>query len=140
MSQAKAITACLRITGLITVIAFLFSGCNADPVCLFNLRDLLPGEGSISRLPGLSVPANEFTIDGDTIFVLTYTNSSNISRDMALISSDGYSIGDSDFKWEKSPHFFRCVDYAIVIYTGNNSQMLRNLEEILGPQFAGAPY
>jgi hypothetical protein len=53
-----------------------------------------------------------------------------------LISSDGRKIGGKNLRWSNHAHFFR-KDSLIILYIGIDRDLVRVLEDVAGPQFAG---
>ena len=68
--------------------------------------------------------------------VFEYADESATEADAALISPDGGSIGTSMVTWVAAPHFYK-IGKLIVLYVGNDSAVIKVLESVLGPQFAG---
>jgi hypothetical protein len=57
------------------------------------------------------------------------------AADAGQVGPDGNPKGGRIF-WAAAPHFFR-KERVIVIYAGDDSALLKVLQELLGPQFAG---
>jgi hypothetical protein len=55
---------------------------------------------------------------------------------VAKIAPDGSAIGDTRIGWVEPPHFFR-KGKLLVLYVGNNHQVTRALEPVVGHQIAG---
>jgi hypothetical protein len=74
--------------------------------------------------------------------IYEYASAQEVADQKAAISSTGYSIKTVDgtttqVEWVAPPHFFAGEKY-IVLYCGSSADVLSFLEELLGPQFAGA--
>ncbi len=74
--------------------------------------------------------------------IYEYASAQEVAEQKAAISSTGYSIKTVDgtttqVEWVAPPHFFAGEKY-IVLYCGSSADVLSFLEELLGPQFAGA--
>ncbi len=74
--------------------------------------------------------------------IYEYSSAQEVAAQREAISSTGYSIKTADgaatqVEWMAPPHFFAGEKY-IVLYCGSSTEVLSLLEELLGPQFAGA--
>jgi hypothetical protein len=75
-------------------------------------------------------------IYGEDVQVFEYGSEDEAKNETELISVDGNTVGTSMVSWFDTPHFYRS-GRIIVLYVGNNSQILQILTEIIGAQFAG---
>jgi hypothetical protein len=73
---------------------------------------------------------------GRRIHVLEYSSQAALESDAAKVSPDGHKIGLTSLDWISTPHFYKNAR-VIVIYLGCDVQIMRILEEAVGPQFAG---
>lgn len=89
--------------------------------------------------PFFSVKGRVIRVNGEDAQVFQYRNAAQSDAQAALISSDGMTIGSAKVHWLGPPHFFK-KDRLIVLYVGQNDQVLRALAATLGRQFAGAQY
>lgn len=81
------------------------------------------------------------TINGsDNISVYLYENSDRMEKDASYLSNDGFSYNNGkksiDIEWVSYPHFFKSEN-MIILYVGENSEIVEALKELVGPQFAG---
>lgn len=83
-----------------------------------------------------SVPAQRLVVNGEDVQVLAYVSEEAAGQDASQVSADGYEIGTAMVTWIATPHFFQCGK-LIVIYLGDNRELLTLLEGQLGIQFAG---
>ena len=83
-----------------------------------------------------SVKGQVMSVNGGEVQVFEYVDESATEADAALISPDGGSIGTSMVTWVAAPHFYK-IGKLIVLYVGNDSAVMKVLESVLGPQFAG---
>ena len=74
-------------------------------------------------------------VNGERVQVLDYGDADDPEA-AAQISADGSSIGTTMVSWVAPPHFFR-TESAIVLYVGENHDVIDALTSVLGPQFAG---
>jgi hypothetical protein len=110
-----------------------------------NLRDLInrlraSGEkvgraGKVSQ-PFFSVKGQVITVAGEHVQVFEYASPKVAEREAKSVSSSGSSAGTSMPLWVAPPHFYK-NGILIVLYVGENSAVIKALERILGPQFAG---
>jgi len=93
-------------------------------------------EDSIDQ-PFFSTPGQIIAVNGEPVQVFEYTDPALADADAGKVAPDGSSIGTTIATWIDPPHFFR-AEQLIVLYVGEDSEVLELLETILGPQFAGA--
>ena len=86
--------------------------------------------------PFLDVPGVRITAAGESVFVFEFASSSLAEATAARISPDGKLVGAAHVDWISTPHFYRSGT-LLVLYVGQTPELLRALEEILGPQVAG---
>jgi hypothetical protein len=101
-------------------------------------RGMTVTRGQTFNQPFLEASGTELTVNGETIQVFEYASAETARRDAAQISDDGGTIGNTPVTWDGDPHFYR-EGRLLVLYVGNNPQLLNALEDILGNQIAGAP-
>jgi hypothetical protein len=70
------------------------------------------------------------------ILVYEYETTEAMEADASLVASDGGSIGTTMLFWVATPHFFK-AGRIIVVYIGDDAEMLSQLESLIGAQFAG---
>ena len=77
----------------------------------------------------------------DHISIYLYESNERMEEDATFINVGGteYRNGKDavDIEWVSYPHFFKS-DNMIVLYVGEDSEMIRALKELVGPEFAGA--
>ena len=81
------------------------------------------------------------TLNGsDNISVYLYENSDRMEKDASYLSNDGFSYNNGkesiDIEWVSYPHFFKSEN-MIILYVGENSEIVHVLKELVGSQFAG---
>lgn len=78
--------------------------------------------------------------DEENISVYLYKNSEKMEEDASYIHEGGTSytngIKNVEISWVSYPHFFKKGN-IIVLYVGENQEIINTLEEIIGLQFAG---
>lgn len=78
--------------------------------------------------------------ENENISVYLYESSEKMEEDASYIHEGGssYSNGKNDVEisWVSLPHFFK-KDNIIVLYVGENPEIINALKEIVGSQFAG---
>lgn len=79
--------------------------------------------------------------DNEHISVYIYKNNKSMEKDAGYISPDGFSYdtwkNHTSIDWISVPHFFK-RDNIIVLYVGEDKQIINLLESLLGKQFAGS--
>lgn len=76
----------------------------------------------------------------DNITVYLYESNSKMEKDAGYLSTDGFSYDNGKetaaIDWISYPYFFK-AENMIVLYVGENTEIIQALEELLGPKFAG---
>lgn len=79
--------------------------------------------------------------DEENLSVYLYKTSKEMEEDASYINEQGssYTNGkdNAEISWVSDPHFYK-EGNIIVLYVGNNQEVINKLEEIIGSQFAGA--
>ena len=78
-------------------------------------------------------------VNGADLIVYEYPDEAAADADAAIVGPDGSSFGNPPtimVSWIDRPHFYKS-GRAIVQYVGSDPEVLRVLESVLGPQFAG---
>jgi hypothetical protein len=83
-----------------------------------------------------SVPIKVISVGGSDIQVYQFQSESDAEESSLEISEDGTEIGTSIIRWIDTPHFYTKGN-IIVLYVGQNPEIMNLLESFLGPQFAG---
>ncbi|MBN1815522.1 MAG: hypothetical protein JXA14_27060 [Anaerolineae bacterium] len=104
--------------------------------------DRLQARGSTVRTAGdltqpfFSVDGQVLRVSGHDVQVFEYPNAAAAGSEAAQVLSDGSVIGTTMVNWVSPPHFYRSGK-LVVIYVGDDAELLALLEEVLGEQFAG---
>jgi len=83
-----------------------------------------------------SVGGDILKVNGMDVQVFEYNSVEAMEADAIQVSDDGGSIGTSMVTWLAPPHFFK-TGRILVLYVGDDQGILKLLEGLLGPQFAG---
>lgn len=75
-------------------------------------------------------------VRGEDVQVFQYADAAATDAQAALVSRDGSKVGTTNIHWVAPPHFYK-NGKIIVLYVGDDRQVLRTLEAVLGPPFAG---
>ena len=86
--------------------------------------------------PFLSVTGTMFKVQGEDVQVFEYSSATELEAQAKLISRDGTTVGTTKIHWIGSPHFFK-QERVLVLYVGDDRNVLKSLEAVLGRQFAG---
>ncbi len=86
--------------------------------------------------PFLSVIGQMVRVNGEDVQLFAYQSAAEMEAQAARISPDGGTVGTSKFHWIGTPHFFKQAK-LLVLYVGENGDLLRILSATLGRQFAG---
>ncbi len=98
---------------------------------LVENKEEIPAESS-----SFSVPTKVISVGGIDVQVFEFANESNAKTASLTISKDGTEIGTSIIRWMDTPHFYT-NGRLIVLYVGQNPEIVNLLESFLGKQFAG---
>ena len=83
-----------------------------------------------------SAPIKVISVGGADIQVYEFQSESDAQVSSLMISEDGTEIGTSIIRWIDTPHFYT-NGKIIVLYVGQNPEIMNLLELLLGAQFAG---
>ena len=92
--------------------------------------------GGDASQPFIAVPGQILLVNGLDVQVFEFSSDAAAADLAAQVSADGGSVGTTMIMWVEAPHFFR-DGRLIVLYVGENSNILVTLAQALGPQFAG---
>lgn len=92
----------------------------------------------------LSIPGNIIFANGAELQLYIYDTAEAAMSDAERISADGLEVAPAEvgnaepsvIEWDGPPHFYRW-DNIIVLYVGEDSDMLNLLSQLLGEPFAG---
>ena len=91
--------------------------------------------GDISQ-PFFSVTGSIIVVNGGDAQVFEYENATVANEEAALVSTDGSSVGTTMTNLVEPSHFYK-AGRLIVLYVGESESVIRMLQDVLGPQFAG---
>jgi hypothetical protein len=92
----------------------------------------------------LTVSGHVINVNGEQLQLFIYEDATAAEADAERISADGYEIaptrdgeeGPAIIDWPSPPHFY-LWDNIIILYVGEDSEILTLLSELLGQPFAG---
>ena len=90
---------------------------------------------SVSQ-PFFTTQGQVIKLSGEDIQVFEYISEEEAIKESMQVSTDGSSVGTTMISWIDTPHFYQ-TGKIIILYVGNNPEMIEILSEVLGPQFAG---
>jgi len=91
--------------------------------------------GELSQ-PFFDVTGQMIQVDGEDVQVFEFPDEATAESVTSQISPDGSSTGTTMITWIAPPHFYHSGK-VIVLYVGENEDILTLLEMVLGPQVAG---
>ena len=91
--------------------------------------------GEITQ-PFFTVKGQVITVNGGDVQVFEYVTVEAADAEAAQVSPDGTSIGTSIVLWVATPHFYK-RGQVIVLYVGDDADVINPLKAVLGEQFAG---
>jgi hypothetical protein len=91
--------------------------------------------GDISQ-PFFAVDGKTIDVNRENVQVFEYQDENAAEADAAQVAPDGGSIGTTMATWMGTPHFYK-KGKLIVLYVGDNKQVMSLLTSALGTQFAG---
>lgn len=83
-----------------------------------------------------SVLTRVISVGGADVQVFEFPSESDTVSASLTVSEDGTEIGTSIIRWMDTPHFYT-NGKLIVLYVGQNPEIVNLLESLLGNQFAG---
>lgn len=86
--------------------------------------------------PYFDADVQQLQISGENIQIFEFPNPLSTWLARRQISSDGYTINQQDVQWVSTPHFYSAGHY-IILYNGDNYDLISIIENRLGSQFAG---
>ena len=86
--------------------------------------------------PFFNVAGRVILVNGQDLQVFQYPDAARTNAQAALVSPDGLTVATTKVHWLAPPHFYK-RGKLLVIYLGDDRDVLRALEGSLGPQFAG---
>jgi len=86
--------------------------------------------------PFFPVSGRLIEVHGEDVQVFEFADAAAAKAQAAPISPTGTTIGTTKVQWIGAPHFYR-KDRLLVLYVGDSERVLKALETVLGPQFAG---
>lgn len=75
-------------------------------------------------------------VNGQDVQVFEYPDAESAEAEAAMVAPDGGSIGTTMVSWIATPHFFK-AEKIIVLYVGDDAEVIELLIGALGEQFAG---
>lgn len=147
-NKARVLLLGIIATGLVLVAIFFYpvnvdeKNATSEVTDFTSLVNNLNALGATVELTGVisqpyfSPEGKTATVNGGTIQVFEYPDTESASREAALISPDGSSIGTTMVLWVDSPHFYK-LDRLIVLYLGDDQATLGLLQALIGDQIAG---
>lgn len=91
--------------------------------------------GNLSQ-PFFSVKGRLLSVGREQIQVFQYAKTKTAEREAKHVDPTGPSIGASMPMWIGPPHLYQS-GRLIVVYVGSDQSIIKELENLLGPQFAG---
>ncbi len=86
--------------------------------------------------PFFSVQGQLIAVDGEDVQVFEYEDAASVEDAAGDVSADGGSVGTSMISWLAAPHFYKKAR-LLVLYVGDDTNVMQLLEDVLGEQFAG---
>jgi hypothetical protein len=85
--------------------------------------------------PFFSAAGQTINVNGETVQVFAYKNAETAEKEAKQISPEGMPA-TTMITWVAPPHFFKS-GRLIALYVGENRDVIKALENVLGRQFAG---
>lgn len=85
-----------------------------------------------------SVDVHTYKINNEKLYIYEYDESDveSMKNDINSITENGTKINGKDVKWEKASHIYK-KGRILVIYDGDNSEVLSTLKDTLGNPILG---
>ncbi|MGO1470417.1 MAG: hypothetical protein ACTHW2_10390 [Tissierella sp.] len=79
-------------------------------------------------------------IKGDHIYIYLYEDNEKMEADISNLSEDGFTYSNNEkgitMDWIYPPHYFK-KENMVVLYVGEDMEIINALEDILGSKFIG---
>ncbi len=95
--------------------------------------------GDLESFDFLPVAARHFTVFGEDVLVFEFAGTVTTEAVESVISPDGTTVNGQVIDWPATPHFF-ANGRVIVLYLGDNPQVIFGLQDIMGPQVADGEF
>ena len=92
--------------------------------------------GAPIEQPFFTVQGKILNVNGADVQIFEYASREALEIDASQVSADGGSVGTSMVSWMATPHFFNSGP-MLVLYVGDDAEVLAALHSVLGEQFAG---
>jgi hypothetical protein len=145
MKTKLSLTVNFLLLALIAVACGGLPGAGASPAVVedqASLIEALRARGAAVE-PGepveqifFAVTGQIIAVNGEDVQVFEYDSAEAMQADAAQVASDGGSIGTNMVTWVATPHFYN-AGRILVLYVGDDPEIIELLEGVLGPQFAG---
>lgn len=135
MLNRLAVLLCALVLACATPTSTASSGAAALADSLRAAGLTVESAGTVEQ-PFFTVPARVYIVGGEDVQIYEFATAAEAERAAATVGATGSTIGTSSMSWMAPPHFFR-KDNLIVNYLGSSEATLRELERLLGKQFAG---
>jgi hypothetical protein len=86
--------------------------------------------------PFFTVAGRVIQVNGQDLQVFQYPDAARAKAQAALVSPDGLAVATTKVHWLAPPRFYK-RGKLLVIYLGDDGDVLKILEAALGPHFAG---
>jgi len=132
----------LALVGMVALIALGACTPTSSPTDLDSLIDSLEDAGAVVQPAGvisqpfLAVTGRVVKVDNTDVQVFEYPGTTAANADADMVSADGSSVGTTMISWVATPHFYKSGK-LIVLYVGDNQEVISTLQGVLGLQFAG---
>jgi len=135
--SAVILTACVGNGGIeVTATPELYVVDREGLIAALNAADAVMGVGDPLKQEYFSVGGSSVKVRETDILVFEYDSTEAMEADASLVAADGGSIGTTMIFWVSTPHFFK-AGRIIVVYIGDDTETLAQLQSLLGAQFAG---
>jgi len=135
---------------MILLVIVVFLHCDSDPngpngedgLDYVSLIDSLRAAGATVEPAGeieqpfFPVTGRVIKVNGGDVDVFEFVDESAATNQAEQISPNGEFIGDFHVNWIDIPHLYK-GGKLIVVYVGQENQVILALEAVLGQQFAG---
>ena len=135
---------------MLLLVALVFTACGSKPKLSHGgpvldyvslLDSLRAGGASVEpageiEQPFFSVTGRVIKVNGGDVDVFEYDDSDDADAEAKKVSTDAGWVGKHHVNWIATPHFYK-RGKLIVVYMGEKEAVLKTLETVAGPQFAG---
>ncbi len=143
MKKKLLLVLAVVLTCAVGVAAAVLEPGDPEPVAALlsqHLEKLDKGPGGLRKSQSSVLEGVRYVLpfSGGELQLYAYRTEDAAAQDLLTVSEDGGRVGSICVEWEEPPHFF-LRDNVIVLYVGEDWDVLNMLDRLCGAQIRGEP-